>query len=260
MSIEVMSAIFKCPIKPCGRKFVAIALANFADEKGSCFPSVRKLCQFTSQSERTVRTHLSDLDNEGYIEAKRTRREDGNYGVNRYQFDLGFIQRQFSPAAIFANGEKRPKPAAKIAGQEPSIEPSIDNSLRSLSSAHANELVLASENPVSEKLKKASRLKENWQASEQDVLYARQKGFTDMEIVSVASNFKNYWLTKSGKDATKLRWDLVWQTWINNDLKWKASRGGGAKTDKQTNRRSNGERYDMDILAGMAADLERQGR
>lgn len=37
-----------------------------------------------------------------------------------------------------------------------------------------------------------------------------------------AEAFKNFWLSKSGKAATKLDWDRAWKTWCyNNHRKWK---------------------------------------
>lgn len=126
MSNEALSAVSKANIRPSGRKFVAMALADYADENWSCFPSVQMLAIYTSQGEKTVRDHLDALENDGVITRERARREDGTLG--RYRF---FIHRRNLPVANFARGEKRQKPPANFATHNPHIEPPVSSSLRS---------------------------------------------------------------------------------------------------------------------------------
>ena len=42
------------------------------------------------------------------------------------------------------------------------------------------------------------------------------------------ANFKAYWESKSGKDATKLDWDQTWQVWIRNTAKRAIERLSGS--------------------------------
>lgn len=116
MSIEAINEVAKMDIRPSGRKFVALALANFADENWSCFPSARKIGAWTSQGERSVRRHLEDLEASGFLVRNRVRREDGSLGVYRY-----FIQRPNWPAAKLASGQKRHLPAANLAAHNHKI-------------------------------------------------------------------------------------------------------------------------------------------
>lgn len=119
MSNEALTAVAKSEIRPSGRKFVAMALADYADEAWSCFPSVEQLAQYTSQGEKTVRDHLDALEEAGVITRERQRRDDGTLG--RYRFKL---HRRNLPVANSANGEKQPEPAAKSATHNPQREPS----------------------------------------------------------------------------------------------------------------------------------------
>ena len=119
MSNEAITAISKSLIRPSGRKFVAMALADFADENWSCYPSVAQLAEYTAQGEKTVRDHLDGLEKDGIISRNRQRREDGTLG--RYRF---FIQRRNLPMANIARGENPTEPAADFATQNPHIEPS----------------------------------------------------------------------------------------------------------------------------------------
>lgn len=119
MSNEALTAVAKSDIRPSGRKFVAMALADYADEAWSCFPSVEQLSLYTSQGEKTVRDHLDALEEAGVITRDRQRRDDGTLG--RYRFKL---HRRNLPAAKSARGEKQPEPAAKSATHNPQREPS----------------------------------------------------------------------------------------------------------------------------------------
>jgi len=112
MSIEAINAVIKMEINPSARKFVAVALANYADENGSCFPSVKALSKFTCQSERAVQGHLSALEEMGFLTRKRTRNSKGQMGQYRYKID----HTQNLPVAESTSGRNRQKPPAESAG------------------------------------------------------------------------------------------------------------------------------------------------
>lgn len=134
MSNEALTAVAKADIRPSGRKFVAMALADYADEAWSCFPSVEQLATYTSQGEKTVRDHLDALEESGVVSRERQRREDGTLGRYRFQIHRRNLpvadQRQNSPVADFARGEKHPEPPADFATHNPQLEPSSISSER----------------------------------------------------------------------------------------------------------------------------------
>lgn len=134
MSNEALTAVSKAEIRPSGRKFVLMALADYADEAWSCFPSVDQLAAYTSQGEKTVRDHLDALDEAGIISRDRHRREDGTLGRYRFVINRRNLpvadQRRDSPEAKFARGEKHPKPPADFAAHNPQENPQ-ESSLRS---------------------------------------------------------------------------------------------------------------------------------
>jgi hypothetical protein len=68
MSIWATTWAFEQTVKPVGRKFVLVCLANFADERGFCFPSQETLATMTDQGVSTVREHLKTLESDGYID------------------------------------------------------------------------------------------------------------------------------------------------------------------------------------------------
>lgn len=63
---------------------------------------------------------------------------------------------------------------------------------------------------------RASRLSPDWQPTATDVAFARDAGLTDEEISREGDKFRDYWISKSGKDATKRDWSATWRNWIRN--------------------------------------------
>lgn len=76
MSIQAVGWVLTQGIET-SSKFVLVALANYADENGKCWPSQARLAKDTSMAERTVRKHLKLLEEAGYITRVKRRRKDG---------------------------------------------------------------------------------------------------------------------------------------------------------------------------------------
>jgi hypothetical protein len=70
------------------------------------------------------------------------------------------------------------------------------------------------ENPPKGGQKKASRLPADWQPSGSLIDYAALHGVTGAWLARETERFRNHWLGKSGKDATKADWDATWRNWI----------------------------------------------
>ncbi len=67
MSISLMTDVWRLPLQAT-RKMVLLALADNANDEGTdCWPSVGKLVEKCSMSERAVQGHLSALEEDGYI-------------------------------------------------------------------------------------------------------------------------------------------------------------------------------------------------
>lgn len=66
------------------------------------------------------------------------------------------------------------------------------------------------------KQKMATRLSSDWTLNESAICYARKSGLTEGEMKNEADRFRDYWIAKSGRDATKLDWNATWRNWIRN--------------------------------------------
>lgn len=120
-------------------KLVLLALANYADDDGICWPSQARIARETEQSVDSIQRRLRDLESAGLIERQR---RNGRYGAritDRYHLRMGPGPQ--SADSGHGSGKKcslsrranEPKP--QLCGldiDEPSIEPSIKQSMHEL--------------------------------------------------------------------------------------------------------------------------------
>lgn len=64
--------------------------------------------------------------------------------------------------------------------------------------------------------KKAERLSKTWTLRKAwgDWALAERPDFTQEDVRKQADMFRDHWVAKSGKDATKLDWEATWRNWI----------------------------------------------
>jgi hypothetical protein len=78
-----------------GRKAVLMALAEYADERHSCFPSQETLAHDTEQSTKTVWRHLQWLEDNSLITRERRTAEGGHRTADRYVLPVAIPTRQY---------------------------------------------------------------------------------------------------------------------------------------------------------------------
>lgn len=78
MSVQAVSWALEAPVADSIQKFVLVALANYADEFGVCWPSQATLTTHCACSVRKVRQCLKELDAGGYIRRFEHRRANGS--------------------------------------------------------------------------------------------------------------------------------------------------------------------------------------
>lgn len=87
MSLRAILWAFDQDIFPSSRKFVLVALANFAGETGKSFPTVETISHITSQQQDTIRKSLADLV-EAEIIADTGKRTGATGQVKVYQLPV----------------------------------------------------------------------------------------------------------------------------------------------------------------------------
>lgn len=66
--------------------------------------------------------------------------------------------------------------------------------------------------PKSKKL--GSRLSSEWELESEWGEWAMAQGLSRSEVLREEEKFKDYWLSKTGANATKTDWDATWRNWI----------------------------------------------
>ena len=60
---------------------------------------------------------------------------------------------------------------------------------------------------------KGTRLPENWTLPEEWKAWAIAQR-PDLDVIRIAEEFRDYWISKTGQGATKLNWLATWRNWI----------------------------------------------
>lgn len=207
MSIRIMSHVWdKGPAKQADR-FVMLALADFANDAGECWPSVGGIAKKCCMTDRGVRQILRRLECEGWI---NTDVGGGRHGCSKYTLN----PEPRSPRNSIPPGTSAQKTRNETAqNPEPrSPEPSLTINEPSLDAP---------------KRKRAVSLPPEWVPSERNIQDAISRNFTAEEIEHEADRFRDYHLAKG---TTFKDWDAGWRTWLSNARKFSArntGRGGG---------------------------------
>lgn len=148
MSFEATAWAYRQDL-PVGRKFLLVALANYADEDHTCYPGQAKLAAMTGQGERTVRRLLALLEADGYIVREHRQYADGHRNSDRYTLAVG---RDITPRQGVDDGAGEPTGQPANLAAWPTGQPANgDSSNRPLVAANTKkepkkELIHAREN------------------------------------------------------------------------------------------------------------------
>lgn len=62
--------------------------------------------------------------------------------------------------------------------------------------------------------KRGTRLAANWAPGDDDRQFAQEQG---LDADAVAERFRDFWISKPGRDGCKLDWSATWRNWCRND-------------------------------------------
>ena len=129
MSIEALNWAWSVPDVSPAQKLVLLALANYADERGKCWPSIRTVSERTCLARRTVSRALETLGKAGLVKSVTRSRDAGSQSSHSYhqpikkgrQPDTGGCH---SDMGVCESDIPR---GVTVAYHEPSIEPSSNH-------------------------------------------------------------------------------------------------------------------------------------
>jgi uncharacterized protein YdaU (DUF1376 family) len=96
--------------------------------------------------------------------------------------------------------------------------------------------------------KRATRLPDDWRPDREywEAAALINKSITQEWFVATVHKFKDYWIAKSGKDATKADWLATWRNWIRRDVENQASPKGQYKTAAEKEAERNAYTFDLE--------------
>ncbi|KAA1012995.1 hypothetical protein FVF58_09390 [Paraburkholderia panacisoli] len=77
--------------------------------------------------------------------------------------------------------------------------------------------------------RRATRLPADWEPSDIDIEFCQVER-PDLDVESVAAQFRDFWIAKGGKDGAKLDWPATWRNWVRNQRGGKPSGQQGNTT------------------------------
>lgn len=175
-------------------KFVLVALANYANEDGTCWPGFERLCQATCLSRSTIIRALEKLETSGLLRRTKRPNKSNTYelvGVRqtpaKCQTDTSVVSEGHSGSVT-----QTPKPSVTI-------------------------------NEPSENRQRARRLPEGWQPDDELIQWAKSS-FPNLDIAHETDCFHDYWI---GCGKPKTDWRATWRNWMRRSAR---SHGGASVT------------------------------
>jgi uncharacterized protein YdaU (DUF1376 family) len=77
------------------------------------------------------------------------------------------------------------------------------------------------------------RIPSNWAPTPIDYAAASNEGLTSEEINREADRFRDYWISATGRTATKLDWSATWRNWIRRAADDKRKRSGARPSQQR---------------------------
>ena len=85
MSIKIMSQVWNMEIDDSTTKLTLMALADFSDDEGYCYPSYEVLAKKISKSKRTAIRAVEKLNELGFLQKEKRELKDGTSSANLYK-------------------------------------------------------------------------------------------------------------------------------------------------------------------------------
>jgi len=208
MSIKLMSAIWENGPLASSDRFVLLALADYANDAGECWPSVVSIQRRTRMSDRGVQKIIRRLELDGWLTVLTG---NGRKGCNRYLIKNPEHRSPRTPFApnlsaetpnLSAENPERRSPEPLLTTIEPPEEPLMV--------------------PQRGKPKRAIPLPDGWVPSDRNIQDAQDRKFMEREIQDEADRFRDY---HHAKGTTFKDWDAGWRTWLGNARKFATSGG-----------------------------------
>lgn len=184
----------------------------------------RDLSKLVGESERDVKKWLDELvrnnvcsSEEGDIISRRMVRDES---LRELRAAGGEAGSEFGHLGA-EHGKKGGRPRKETGDKIPPLNPPPSSSSSS-SSSNNEDTAPSAKSPRGTALPKDWELPGDWRTWAEG---ARP----DVDVLTVADSFRDYWVAKPGKDGRKADWLATWRNWVRNQRSGSAQRPQGAE-------------------------------
>lgn len=189
-------------------KAVLVAVANYADENGLCWPSQARLARDTELSERTIARSLASLEEAGVIERTRRSDEDGYRTSDMIRLNHAYGRESpVGPKGLTDTVSGRTPPTGH--SRQKTCRESQGNLHRTSTSLSSLRSEREPTNVV--KLKRKTRLTEDFTLTEQRLTKGLAKGLSEEEVRHEFGKFQDHFI---GTGTAWVDWDRCWSKWL----------------------------------------------
>jgi hypothetical protein len=232
MSNAALTAARKITAGGPANKTVLNCLADHANERGECWPSIPTIAEETELSERTVQRSLADLEKRELVE-RQARPYGSTHARNSDLYRLPWCHGDTTPGDIVTppgdTVTSPPRHSVTTPGDMVSPKALVEASKK----PKEVEAPQASPSPAHDDSPKATkrsttpltRLSADWKLPDEWRGYARTLGLDDRQADYVAANFLDHWLQQPDSKGRKKDWYAAWRIWVRREIEFKRGVG-----------------------------------
>lgn len=126
MSVQAIGWALAQTVGSSSAKSVLVAIANYADENGQCWPSQGRIASDTELTDRSVRTAMALLEENGFINRAERRRPDGSRATDTISLIMQPEKFSAPPETPSKKAEAISPPPERVSGLT-TFEPSVNH-------------------------------------------------------------------------------------------------------------------------------------
>ena len=112
MSIECLNKALKVNGLSPTKKLILVILGNYADEKGTCYPSYKHIAKLIGlNTTKTIQNAIKEFEQLGYLKVEHRKLENGGHTSNRYHLTLDnnpMVVDDHTPSVLVDKGQESP--------------------------------------------------------------------------------------------------------------------------------------------------------
>jgi uncharacterized protein YdaU (DUF1376 family) len=130
---------------------------------------------------------------------------ENGYVHSRIEYDLNEYQTQFAKNRVNGKQGGRPKKTQVVLKNNPSETQNNPN----------HKPITNNHKPITNVVARGTRLANDWILPDEYAEFCKTER-PELNAIQVSLAFKDFWISKAGKDGVKLDWFATWRNWVRN--------------------------------------------